>query len=464
MTDGHQAVTALPAVTPGETPARIPDLVADRCVGCLACVSACPDVALFAVALPIADVEGRIDAWAEDADRPRLAADSARARFASTHRFADAPTRHGMPAAELGLFVDPTRCKGCAACVQVCAALGHHALVSIPTVADEGTGESTLARYRRDLALFRTLPPTPAAYRAERAPADLVLGDHAEVFGGVAASCAGCGQAPIVRLLATVTATDRGPAAMGIVAAPGCGVVASWAEGFHAAVTRAAAPDLVTAITSAVALRSRWDAEDHADRPVWVIAGDPAVDDAGVAALDALIASGHPVKVLLLATDAPGGRDLGPALVGRYGAFVAQTTAAHLVHAAHVLADAVAFPGPAVVVAYTPCQPAHGIAEEAAYHQARLAVEARVAPLFSHDPRRGAAMSERLSLQGNPAIEEDRAALPDGTPIDLVAFARTEGRFAAHFAKDGRPSSELRGVEAERLAAWRSLQELAGVR
>ena len=463
MTDGHRSAAALPAAGIGASILRIPDLVADRCVGCLACVNACPDVALHAVALPLAEVDGRIDAWAEEADRPRLAADSARARFAITGRFADAPARQGIPGAELGIFVDADACKGCAACVEVCGSLGHHALVSIPRVRDEGDGESTLERYHRDMAFFATLPPTPGNYRSDRA-ADLVLAEHALAYRGLPGSCAGCGPSTVLRLLATATLHDRTLDALGVITAPICGVVPSWADGFDGRVTTETALDLATAIAAARALRGRWDADGHADRRVWIVAGDLDGDAAGLAGLDALLDAGTDVKVLILATDAPRTADLAASVVGREGAYAARTTGAHLVHAVHALRDADAFPGPAVVVAYTPCQPFHGIAEDAANHQARLAVESRVAPLFSYDPRRGAAMTERLSLQGNPGIKEDRATRPDGTHLDPIAFARTERRFAAHFTKDGRPSSELQAIEAECLAAWRSLQELAGVR
>jgi len=111
---------------------------------------------------------------------------------------------------------------------------------------------------------------------------------------------------------------------------------------------------------------------------------------------------------------------------------------------------------------YAPCQPEHGIADDASTAQAKLAVESRAFPLFTYDPRRGPTTAERLSLQGNPAIRDDWAKAPDGSPIDFLAFARTEGRFAPHFAADGTPTAEIVATQADRLAAWKTLQELAG--
>ena len=126
--------------------------------------------------------------------------------------------------------------------------------------------------------------------------------------------------------------------------------------------------------------------------------------------------------------------------------------------------DANEYPGPAVVIAYAACMPEHGIADDAATAQAKLAVESRAYPLFSYDPRRGESIAERLSLQGNPALRDDWAKAPDGSLVDFLSFARTEGRFAGHFAEDPAGTPEIRATSTERLANWRGLQELAGLR
>jgi hypothetical protein len=44
-----------------------------------------------------------------------------------------------------------------------------------------------------------------------------------------------------------------------------------------------------------------------------------------------------------------------------------------------------------------------------------------------------------------------------------VEYARSEGRFAKQFGKDGAPSENLLAAQADRLANWHLLQELAGV-
>jgi pyruvate ferredoxin oxidoreductase beta subunit len=115
-------------------------------------------------------------------------------------------------------------------------------------------------------------------------------------------------------------------------------------------------------------------------------------------------------------------------------------------------------------VAYTPCMPEHGIPDDASTRQAKLAVDSRAFPLFTYDPRRGESIAERLSLQGNPGIKEDWSKAPDGAPIDFLAFARTEGRFAQHFGKDGSETPEILATQDDRLANWHTLQEMAGIR
>ena len=69
--------------------------------------------------------------------------------------------------------------------------------------------------------------------------------------------------------------------------------------------------------------------------------------------------------------------------------------------------DALEFDGPAIVCCYTTCQPEHGVADNMATDQARLAVDTRAFPLLIYDPRKGNTIRERLSLQGNPAVNED---------------------------------------------------------
>ena len=65
---------------------------------------------------------------------------------------------------------------------------------------------------------------------------------------------------------------------------------------------------------------------------------------------------------------------------------------------------------------------------------------------------------------GQPGPPRRLGDAPDGSVVDFLAFARTEGRFAAHFAADDDPRPEILATQADRLANWHMLQELAGLR
>jgi pyruvate/2-oxoacid:ferredoxin oxidoreductase beta subunit/ferredoxin len=474
---------------------RIPRFVAEACVGCMACVSACPDNALLATVQPEPGLPAVITAFAEGEPEPELAIRTGHEHFARTTKYGDVPARRGLDRGAFGLFVDPVHCKGCAECVEVCAALGHDALLMIDKTSATPTAESIIDHYARDLRLFRTLPPTSDAYRNDKALADLMLGEHAGGYVGGAGSCSGCGEATSIRMLVAATRQVHGPDSMGIVAATGCNTVYGSTYPFNPYLVPWTNSLFENAPAVALGVRARWDQDGGADRRLWVIGGDGAMYDIGFQALSRMVASGADIKVLVLDTQVysnTGGqastatfggqvtklsafgaalhgrterrKELGRILAAHGTAYVAQTTPAHLNHFYRSVLEANAYPGPAVVIAYAPCQPEHGIPDDASMHQAARAVETRAFPLFTYDPRRGDREAEHWSLQGNPALRDDWATTPDGAEDDFLAFARTEGRFAAHFAADGTPSPEILATRADRLANWRTLQELAGLR
>jgi pyruvate/2-oxoacid:ferredoxin oxidoreductase beta subunit/Pyruvate/2-oxoacid:ferredoxin oxidoreductase delta subunit len=473
---------------------QIPQLDASKCVGCMACVSACPDTAILGIALPEQQLGDAIGAFASEQPAPN-AAETAGSHFVRTTKYADVPAKRGLEPAQFGIFVDPVHCKGCAECVEVCGSLGHDALQMIDKVAQEPSGESTLDRFARDMAFFRSLPPTPVEYRNEKALADLMLGEHAIGYVGGAGSCAGCGEATAVRMLVAATRQVHGPESMGIVAATGCNTVFGSTYPFNPYLVPWTNSLFENGPADAMGIRSRWDQAGHPERRIWVLGGDGAMYDIGFQSLSRMVASGADINVMVLDTQVysnTGGqastatfggqvtklsaygkelhgrterrKELGRILIGHGDVYVAQTTPAHLNHFYRAVMDANEYPGPAVLIVYTPCMPEHGIADDASTRQAKLAVQNRAFPLFVYDPRRGDTIAERLSLQGNPALKEDWFTGPDGSVQDFLAFARTEGRFAQHFGGDGTPTVEIQATQEDRLGNWRTLQELAGLR
>jgi pyruvate/2-oxoacid:ferredoxin oxidoreductase beta subunit/Pyruvate/2-oxoacid:ferredoxin oxidoreductase delta subunit len=474
----------------------IPELIAEKCVGCMACVSACPDTAILGVVVPEPELDGKIAAFAANLNgTAELATSTARSHFADTQKYGEVPARKGNARGSFGIFVDPVHCKGCAECVEVCAALGHDALIMIDKVAEEPSGESTLERYDRDIRFFRSLPPTPDVYRNEKALADLMLGEHAMGYVGGAGSCAGCGEATAIRMVVAATRQVHGPESMGIVAATGCNSVFGATYPFNPYRVPWTNSLFENSPAVAMGIRARWDAAGHPERKLWVFGGDGAMYDIGFQSLSRMVASGADIKVLVLDTQVysnTGGqastatfggqvtklsaygkalhgrperrKELGRIIAAHGEVYVASTTPAHINHFYRSIMDANEYPGPAVIVAYTPCMPEHGIPDDASTRQAKLAVDSRAFPLFTYDPRRGESMAERLSLQGNPGLKDDWSKAPDGAPIDFLAFARTEGRFAQHFGQDGSETPEILATQDDRLANWHTLQEMAGIR
>jgi pyruvate/2-oxoacid:ferredoxin oxidoreductase beta subunit/ferredoxin len=472
----------------------IPEFIREACVGCMTCVNACPDTAILGIALPKPEIAERIEAFVADEPDPAVATATAESHFATTQKYAEVPSRRGLEPAGFGIFVDPLHCKGCSECVTVCHELGYDALKMVEKVATDDTGERTIDRLQRDFRLFRALPPTPPEYRNEKALADLMLGEHAFGYVGGAGSCSGCGEATALRMLVAATRQVHGPESMGIVAATGCNTVYGSTYPFNPFQVPWTNSLFENAPAVALGIKARWDADGYPDRRLWVVGGDGAMYDIGFQALSRLVAAGSDVKVMVLDTQVysnTGGqastatfggqvtklsafgkvehgrperrKELGRILMAHGEVYVAQTTPAHINHFYRAVMEANAYPGPAVLVVYTPCQPEHGIADDASNSQSKLAVDSRAFPLFTYDPRRGATLRERLSLQGNPALRADWSTLPDGTVVDLLAFARTEGRFAPHFAKDGTPTPEILATQEDRLANWRLLQEMAGL-
>jgi len=70
-------------------------------------------------------------------------------------------------------------------------------------------------------------------------------------------------------------------------------------------------------------------------------------------------------------------KEIGEILMMHPDVFVAQTTAAHFNHFYKAVFAANEYEGPSVVIVYTTCQPEHGVADNMAAHQARLAVLSR---------------------------------------------------------------------------------------
>src|SRR6185369_18073407 len=147
-----------------------------------------PDSAILGVVVPAAELDDRIATFAQSEDGASRSTGWASAapadadlkrHFVDTQKYGELPARRGLDRGAFGLFVDPVHCKGCAECVDVCSGLGHDALIMIDKAPSTDTTDSTIAHHDRGMRFLRSLPPTPTAYRNEKALADLMLGEDA---------------------------------------------------------------------------------------------------------------------------------------------------------------------------------------------------------------------------------------------------------------------------------------------
>ncbi|RIK42307.1 MAG: thiamine pyrophosphate-binding protein [Chloroflexi bacterium] len=463
---------------------EIPEFYQDNCVGCMTCVTECPDTAILGKVTEGSVLELALAQTSEE-ERDWLSR-----QWAVTNKFYSVPEKKEPGSGgKFGIFIDPTKCKGCAECVQVCADLGYNALKMIQKE------EKTVPQYRQAFDFFRSLPPTPDRFINERVLVDMMLADRSLLYVGGAGSCAGCGEATALRMWLAATAFQVGKENIGIVNSTGCTTVYGSTYPYNPWGVSWTNSLFENGPTDAMGVRARWDQMGWEKKRLWVIGGDGAMLDIGFGALSRMFASGMDIKVLLLDTQVysnTGGQastgsfqgqgtkmsPFGKEELGKSEArkeiaqiammhpnvYVAQTTAAHMNHFYRAVLDANEYPGPAIISVFTTCQPEHGVGDHEAAQRARAAVDSRAFPLLVYDPRKGRTIRERLDLKGNPAVNDDWYVDPKTKkPFTFIDFARGEGRFEKHFDKDGNPSEMLLAAQQDRLNNWRLLQDLAGI-
>jgi pyruvate-ferredoxin/flavodoxin oxidoreductase len=192
------------------------------------------------------------------------------------------------------------------------------------------------------------------------------------------------------------------------------------------------------------AARELKELADHlVHKSLWILGGDGWAYDIGFGGLDHVLASGHPVKILVLDTEvysntggqcskstplgstakfAAGGKTVGKKDLGlmamSYGsAYVATISlGARDGQAVTALREAEAYPGPALVIAYSHCV-AHGYDMKLGVDQQKLAVDTGYWPLYRYDPRRAERDENPFQLDSSPPKSE------------LTNFTRNELRY-----------------------------------
>jgi pyruvate-ferredoxin/flavodoxin oxidoreductase len=211
---------------------------------------------------------------------------------------------------------------------------------------------------------------------------------------------------------------------------------------------------------------------------VWIIGGDGWAYDIGFGGLDHVLSSGRDVNVLVLDTEvysntggqvskatprgavakfaaggkATGKKDLG-AMARAYGdVYVAQIAlGANDMQATKALAEADAWPGPSLVIAYSTCI-AHGIDMSTSMSHQKDAVRSGYWPLYRYQPS-GAAEDQPFRLDYRKP------------QIPVRDFVAAEARFAILERTDPERAKELIGqLQADTDERFRYYEQLASIR
>ncbi|MBT8337695.1 MAG: 2-oxoacid:acceptor oxidoreductase family protein [Gemmatimonadetes bacterium] len=210
--------------------------------------------------------------------------------------------------------------------------------------------------------------------------------------------------------------------------------------------------------------------------PILTIGGDGAMLDIGFQNLSRLMASGKPIRVLVLDTQVysnTGGqactsgftgqvadmsawgqaqhgkeevrKELSYIALAHRGVFVHQSSQALASHLMQGVVKGLNSRRPAIFNIYTPCPVEHGLPDEWAPEAAKLALESRAFPFMTYDPDGGPDIADCLTLDGNPAldqvwptytlsyVDEDGAEQSEDFPLTIADWAFTETRFRKHF-------------------------------
>ena len=218
-------------------------------------------------------------------------------------------------------------------------------------------------------------------------------------------------------------------------------------------------------------------AENLCRKSVWIIGGDGWAYDIGYGGLDHVLASGRDVNILVLDTEVysnTGGQTSKATPRGAVAKFSAggKATAkkdlallamdyenvyvAHVAYGAkdiqtlHAFNEAEAYPGPSIIIAYSPCI-AHGVDLKNNHQQQQLAVDSGHWPLLRYDPQRARDGKNPLHLDSKPPSIPYREFIE--TEIRFNMLWRTHPEDAEAFLKQSQQDVLHRYHYYEQLAS-----------
>ena len=212
--------------------------------------------------------------------------------------------------------------------------------------------------------------------------------------------------------------------------------------------------------------------------PILAMGGDGAMLDIGFQNLSRLLASGKPIRVVVLDTQVysnTGGqactsgftgqvadmsaygkslhgktevrKELALIAIAHRGVYVHQTSQAAASHLIAGVLKGLHKRRPVLINVYTPCPVEHGLPDDQSQHAARLALESRAFPFLTYDPDGGPSFADCLTLDGNPSpndawpsyvlkyIDEAGTEQTMELPVTIADWAATEARFKQHFTE-----------------------------
>ncbi|WP_456404503.1 pyruvate:ferredoxin (flavodoxin) oxidoreductase [Thiolapillus sp.] len=213
-------------------------------------------------------------------------------------------------------------------------------------------------------------------------------------------------------------------------------------------------------------------------KSVWIIGGDGWAYDIGFGGLDHALASGKDVNLLVLDTEvysntggqtskatprgavakfSAGGKatpkkDLGLIAMAYENVYVASiSSGAKDVHTLKALMEAESYPGPSLILAYSPCI-AHGVDLSNNLRQQKLAINSGHWPLYRYDPRRREKGLNPLQL------DYKKPSVP------LKDYYQTEARFAMLWRSHPKEADAFLALQQEAvMERYHHLEQLAAL-
>jgi pyruvate-ferredoxin/flavodoxin oxidoreductase len=218
------------------------------------------------------------------------------------------------------------------------------------------------------------------------------------------------------------------------------------------------------------------DEEFHLCPPIFAMGGDGAMLDIGFQNASRLMASGKPIRIIVLDTQVysnTGGQACTSGFTGQVsdmagygkdqhgkeetrkemaliamahrGTYVLQSSQALPTHMLAGVIKGLNVRRPAVFILHCPCPPEHGLGDDQATQAAKLSLESRAFPFLVYDPDGGASLADCLNLDGNPErdetwptyelkyVDDEGGEQKMELPMTIADWAATEARFKKHF-------------------------------